>query len=110
MRPLALKIVAEFLDRVADSERPLEVGVVGPDRYEPRDTKQVGPLIAELVSGGLLVKAEVGTSCRGSRHAGLVNYWRTDNPDGCRERAAALRLRAAGLDDDGNDAKQLRLF
>ena len=102
MRRLPLKVVAEFLLRVAETDRPLEIGVVGPDRYEPDDAKRVGPLIAELAGDGVLVRSVAGNSCRASRHGGLVNYWRTDDPDRCRQRAAALRQRAAGLDDDGN--------
>lgn len=110
MRPIPLKTVAAFLDRLSESKRPLEVGVVGPDRYSPRDAKKIGPLIAAAAANGVIVAAGPGHSCRAARHGGLVNFWQAANPDRCRELAAEFRRLADRFDDDGNDKQQTLLF
>ena len=110
MKPFLLRIVAAFLERLAESLRPLEVGMFGPDRYAPGDAKRIGPLIAAEAANGVIQRAGPGTSCRASRHAGLVNFWITNDPGRCRERAAELRRLADLFDDDGNDKRQTLLF
>ena len=103
-------IGADFLDLVAESSVPVEIGAVGPDRYSARDAKRVGPMLTATAAKCSLRLAGTGTSCRPVRHGGLVNCWVTDDPDACRREAEAMRRRAELLDDDGNDKRQTLLF
>ncbi len=105
MTKTVLLIGADFLDLVAKSSEPVEIGAVGPDHYSARDAKRIGPMVASKAAKCSLRQASAGTSCRASRHGGLVNRWLTDNPDACRREAEAMRRRAEALDDDGGDKR-----
>lgn len=103
-------IIADFLEHLAESEKPLEIGAFGPKSYTKRDAKRIGPLIAELAGKGLIRRDRPGTSCRVARNGGLVNYWRSNDREACLRKAAEFRRRAKWLDIDGNDERQQRLF
>lgn len=110
MTKTVLLIGASFLELVAKSSVPVEIGAVGPDRYSASDAKRIGPMVASKAAKCSLRQGAAGTSCRPSRHGGLVNRWFTDDPDACRREAEAMRRLAASLDDDGSDKRQKRLF
>lgn len=95
MTRTVLLIGADFLDLVAKSSKPVEIGAVGPVRYSAGDAKRVGPMLASKAAKCSLRQASAGTSCRASRHGGLVNRWLTDDPDACVREAQAMRRSTA---------------
>lgn len=108
-----LRVLAEFLELLAASDRPVDVGAVGPDEaYSAREAKAIGPAVAKLAADGLIHPAGARPSVRRSRHGAVVWRWRTACPDACLLRAAEFRQEADQLadDDDGGNPRQKRLF
>lgn len=104
-------VLADFLDRLASSSEPVEVGQAGPvDRYSQREAKLIGPTVGAFATSGMIKPADVQCSCRPSRHRAIVRRWLPLCRESCRQKALEFRRRAERLDDDGNDLRQPTLF
>ena len=67
-----LIVLADFLDLLADSNEPVEIGQVGPqDGYTSREAKAIGAAVLRL-AGKLIGHADVRSACRRTRHGAIV--------------------------------------
>jgi len=114
MTPRLLCVLADFLDRLADSLTPVDIGECGPaERYSRREAKALGPAVAALAADGLITPADIARSARPYRHQALVRRWLSLTADGCRQRAAEYRRQAAMMTDatgESTGPRQLSLF
>jgi hypothetical protein len=93
--------LGRFLDAVAESSEPLDVGRFGPgEKYTSFEQVRIGPLVNSLQSSGFLVRADASNSERPSRNRAIVRRWLPACPDSCRLKAAEYRRRAESLPDD----------
>ena len=110
-----LNVQAAFLERLADSAEPVDIGECGPrTKYDKREAKVIGPAVAGLQSSGLIVHADAKQSSRPTRNGTIVWRWLATCRDSCRREAAEIRKRADSMpddDDDGpDDPRQMLLF
>lgn len=89
-------VLADFLDRLASSSEPVEVGQAGPvDRYSQREAKLIGPTVGAFATSGMIKPADVQCSCRPSRHRAIVRR-------GCRCAANHVARRLWSFDGEQN--------
>lgn len=110
-----LLVLAEFLELLAGTEKPVDVGAVGPDEpYSAREAKAIGPAIAKFATDRLIRTAGARPSVRRTRHGAVVWQWLPIRREACRQKAQELRQKAALLPEDDSVAatnpRQLVLF
>ncbi len=104
-------VLADFLDLLAESDEPVEVGQAGPeDRYSKREAKAIGLPVRDFAASGLIQSADADRSCRKSRNRSIVRRWQAVSREACRQKAEEHRRLAARMNDDGSDGSQLTLF
>jgi hypothetical protein len=93
--------LARFLEAVAESTVPLDVGAFGPaSHYTVFERVRLGPLVNSIAASGILREAGADTSDRPSRKGCLTRKWLADCTTACRLKAAEYRKGAEPMDDD----------
>ena len=96
-----LLVLADFLELLAGTDKPVDVGAVGPDEpYSAREAKAIGPEIGKFAAGGLIRRAGGKRSDRPSRKGTVVWSWLPVCREACLAKAQELRQQAALLPDD----------
>ena len=111
MSPHLARIAAAYLERLAETGGPDDIGAVGPDGPYPPDIRQhVGPLVAGLHRAGLVCRAPAAQSSRGPRHGSAVWQWQAVSRAACRAAADEYRRLAEVSDDDNRPGPAQRLL